>query len=196
MTTLTNSFELVTAPATEPITLSLAKEHLNVDLDTHDTLITRAIKTAREHTEKYLRSQIITATWKMHLDRFPWAAIEINKPPISSITHVKYFDADNNQQTWDSSLYETDLILSPSRLQPISTETYPSTFERLKAVEIQFVTGYADADAVPEPIQDAMYLIIGHLYANRQDVITGTQVRKLLKGSEWLLDPYRSFVFV
>jgi uncharacterized phiE125 gp8 family phage protein len=191
---ITSNFELITAAATEPIVLADAKEHLNVDLTTHDTLITRAISAARRAAESYLRFQIITATWKLWLDEFPSDEILINKNPVTDITHVKYYDSDNALQTWSSSLYETDLVSKPARLQPISTESYPDVYDRLKAIEIQFVAGYADAASVPEDILNAMYLLIGHMYANRQDVITGTQVRELLKGSHYLMDFHRSYM--
>lgn len=39
----------------------------------------------------------------------------------------------------------------------------------------------------------AFLLILGHLYANREDVITGMRAAavKVPQSSQWLLDPYR-----
>jgi hypothetical protein len=49
---------------------------------------------------------------------------------------------------------------------------------------------------VPLPIKQAMYLIIGHLYENRQDVVTGTQVHEIPDSSKYLLESYRNnFIF-
>jgi hypothetical protein len=49
---------------------------------------------------------------------------------------------------------------------------------------------------VPLPIKQAMYLIIGHLYENRQTVMTGTQVHEVPYSAEFLLESYRNnFIF-
>ena len=40
-------------------------------------------------------------------------------------------------------------------------------------------------------IAAACLLILGHLYANREDVVTGTIATELPKGSEALLTPHR-----
>lgn len=40
-------------------------------------------------------------------------------------------------------------------------------------------------------INAACLLILGHLYANREDVVTGTIATELPKGSKALLTPYR-----
>jgi len=36
-----------------------------------------------------------------------------------------------------------------------------------------------------------MLLIIGHLYENREDVISGKTITEIPMGSRFLLDPYR-----
>jgi hypothetical protein len=41
------------------------------------------------------------------------------------------------------------------------------------------------------PFKSACLLILGHLYANREDVVTGTIATELPRGSQALLTPYR-----
>ena len=41
-------------------------------------------------------------------------------------------------------------------------------------------------------IQAALLLIVGHLYANREDVLAGVSVAQLPNGSQYLMQPYRS----
>jgi hypothetical protein len=36
-------------------------------------------------------------------------------------------------------------------------------------------------------------LIVGSLYANREDVVSGVSVAKLPNGAEWLLQPYKVY---
>ena len=46
--------------------------------------------------------------------------------------------------------------------------------------------------AINPAIQAALLLIVGHLYANREDVLAGVSVAQLPNGSQSLLQPYRS----
>ena len=46
---------------------------------------------------------------------------------------------------------------------------------------------------VNEAINAAVLLIVGHLYANREDVITGATSTAMPMGSEFLITPYINF---
>lgn len=46
---------------------------------------------------------------------------------------------------------------------------------------------------VNEAINAAVLLIVGHLYANREDVITGVTATPMPMGSEFLITPYINF---
>lgn len=46
---------------------------------------------------------------------------------------------------------------------------------------------------VNEAINAAVLLIVGHLYANREDVVTGATATQLPMGSEFLITPYINF---
>ena len=50
-----------------------------------------------------------------------------------------------------------------------------------------------DGIVVNDAIKSAVLLIVGHLYANREDVVAGASVAKLPNGAEWLLAPYRVY---
>ena len=49
-----------------------------------------------------------------------------------------------------------------------------------------------DGIVINPAIQAALLLIVGHLYANREDVLAGVSVAQLPNGSQYLLQPYRS----
>jgi uncharacterized phiE125 gp8 family phage protein len=117
----------------------------------------------------------------------------INKAPLLSVTDVKYYDQDDTLQTLAASQYEVDIYGSPARFRLINV---PKLKDRMNALQLNFTCGYTNAAAVPSPIKQAMYLIIGHLYENRQDVVTGTQVHQIPDSSKYLLEPYRNnFIF-
>ena len=58
-----SSYQITTEPATEPLTLTEAKEHLRVDGTDEDTLITSIITVARKLCENYTNRAFITQTW-------------------------------------------------------------------------------------------------------------------------------------
>ena len=188
------SYKLITGPATEPLTLAEAKLYLRVDSTSEDDLITALIKAARLQVENKTYRMLITQTWDLILDKkdLNESLIQIYKQPITAISSVKYYDVNNTEQTMSASDYQTEVSSNPAKVQII---TFPQIYDRLGAVTIRFVAGYANAGAVPQDIKQAMYFLIGHLYENRQAVVTGTQVNEMPMSVEYLLEPYRGLVY-
>ena len=50
-----------------------------------------------------------------------------------------------------------------------------------------------DGIVVNDTIKSAVLLIVGHLYAHREDVVAGVSVAKLPNGAEWLLQPFKVY---
>lgn len=50
-----------------------------------------------------------------------------------------------------------------------------------------------DGMVVNDTIKSAVLLIVGHLYANREDVVAGVSVAQMPNGAEWLLQPYKVY---
>ena len=50
-----------------------------------------------------------------------------------------------------------------------------------------------DGIVVNDTIKSAVLLIVGHLYAHREDVVAGVSVAQLPNGAEWLLAPYKVY---
>jgi len=186
------SYSLVTDAASEVFTRNEIKNWLKLDSDitADDSLIDSLIIAVREHTENYLNRSLINQTWKMTMDCF-YEYIDItHRANLSSITSVKYYDSDNVQQTLSSSNYQTDFVSLPSRLR---VTTIPAIYDRLGAVEVNFVSGYgADESAVPDAIKTAMRLTIAKWYDQRTDFYGEMQIPVLAKT---ILDPYRIKVF-
>lgn len=188
---------LVTAPTSEPITRAEAKAHLRVDSTAEDTLIDNLIKAFRfsvDGKDGWLNRALITQTWKLYLDRFPLSSrtpVIVPLPPLQSVTHIKYYDADGTQQTWGASNYVVDSAAEPGLIFPAYNVVWPTTRDMPNAVEIQFVAGYgASSTYIPEAIRQAGLLQIGHWYANRESVAVGASVQTMPQASEWLLRPY------
>ena len=170
------SLEIITPPATTPISRAELKTHLRVDTTAEDDYIDTVILAATDYFEQRSWRQLITATYGMYLDDFPTDYIEFPKAPLQSITSVQYVDTSGVTQTWSSALYEFDLKSEVGRLRPIDGEGFPGVDNVYNAVTITFKAGYGDAGTdVPDMIRSTIKLIGAYFYENRQNITTGTR---------------------
>lgn len=158
------------APTSEPVTRSEAKLHLRVDHEDEDTLIDDLITAARQTVERATRRQLMTATWVGRGDQFPTHGqpVYLQWPPLVSVTSISYLDLAGDSQTWSASDYQVDIYGVRGNIRPAYNESYPSTYSVANAVTITYVAGYSSAANVPKPLKQAVLLILGHLYANRE----------------------------
>jgi len=191
---------LKTAPAVEPILPAEAKLHLRIDGTEEDAYISSLITVARSDVETITRRALITQTWELVMDEWPdkdW--FEIPLPPLQSVTSITYKDADGDENTFSTDNYVVDTDSEPGRVRLVDTADWPTDdLYPLSAIRVLFVAGYGDAgDDVPDPIRQAMYLLIGHYYENREAVInsTGANIQILPMGVSNLLQTYRMFGF-
>jgi uncharacterized phiE125 gp8 family phage protein len=126
-------------------------------------MILSMIKEATRWAENLIHFRICSQVWNYYLDKFQ-STIYMPYPPISSITHIKYYDSNNVQQTFTD--YSLDGISKPGRLTATS---WPSTYDKFNAVEIRFVCGFDSEDEIPDDIKTAIYLRVADLYEIRQN---------------------------
>lgn len=177
-----------TEPSVEPIILGEAKIHLRVDHNDEDLLITILIQAAREWVEKRTGRSLINQTRTAKLDTFPIGnTIRLPYGKVSSVTSINYIDSNEVSQLLDTSNYWTDLTSDISRV--VVKNYWPAIFYMPNAVTIVYVAGYGDsASDVPRPLKQAMLLIIGHLYENREQV--GSVMHEVPFGVETLIGNY------
>lgn len=154
------------APAATPVSLAEAKAHLRVDHDDQDDLITAQIKAATAHLDGYagiLGRALVTQTWRQDFGRFA-DSLKLPLSPVSAVISVSYHDAGDVQQVLDAGVYglKTDALGAYVALQP--GKTWPATFHRADAVSVTFTAGYGAAADVPEPIRQAILLIVQRLF--------------------------------
>lgn len=184
---------VTTPPALEPLKLSEAKLHLAELANDNDALINSLILVAREYCENETGLALINRGLKLTLDDFK-SCIEIPKPPLVSVETVEYVDTDGVTQLLADTLYRIDAESSPGRLTPAYGESWPSVRPVTNAVSIKYTAGYgADRSAVPMPIKQAMLLLIGHYYQNREITVTGLTLTALPMAVDALLNQYRIY---
>ena len=191
------ALKLITAPAAEPVSTSEAKSHLRVDTTADDTYIGTLITVARQNVESHLRRALISQTWEVVLDAFPAGVIRLPKPPLASVTSIKYTDDEGNESTYSSANYVVDSDTEPGRVVLKSGQTWPAVpLAAANGVRVRYVAGYGAAGSnVPQAIRQAILLVIGSLYENREDVLVaqGVSIGVLPFGVVALLAPYRIY---
>ena len=185
------NISLVTAPAAEPVDLDEAKLHLRVDINDDDTLIESLILLARRMSEGISNHRFVTQTWDIFMDAFPGSdTIHLPKSlsPLSSVTHIKYTDEDDNESTFASSNYVVDTYSDPGRIKLDRDSNWPSdTLTELNGVVVRVVVGYGDPADIPQEYKQAIMLMVGHWYENREQVTVGEVAREIPMGVEALL---------
>lgn len=164
---------VITPPAAEPLTLATAKAHLRVDFDDDDATIGTLITAARLYCERWCRRTFPLATLRYTADRFPGncGAIRLPYPPLVSVSSIAYVDTGGVTQTLAASEYTVDAASQPGRIVPAYSKVWPTTRGHIADVQVTYVAGYA---SVPATVQQAILLLVGHWYANREGVVTGT----------------------
>ena len=185
------SLSLVTPPAVEPVTLVEAKAHLRETSSDSDTYITTLITAARSYIDGkdgILNRAICTQTWELLLDEFP-DEIAVPLPTLQSVESVKYLDSSGVLQTLSTDDYTVDEVSEPGRIVPV--DSWPTTGDYINAVTVRFIAGYGVAADVPTTIKQAMLLLIGHWYENREAVVVGQIPATLPIALDALLGPHK-----
>jgi len=186
------NLKLITAATTEPVSLIEAKAHLRVTDSNSDTLISSLIKTARQHCENFTGRALASQTFELIMDSFP-SVIELPMPPVTSLIAtdcgIKYKDSDGVETTLASTEYifydsEPAVIVNAYGKSWPTFIPYP-----IGAVKVRYVAGYTTN--IPEPIKQAIMLLVGHLYENREAINIGNIINEVPFGVTTLLFPYR-----
>lgn len=209
-----------TPPAVEPVSVDEARKWVRVDIPDDDLVLMNVIRTARQLLETKYDVAMITQSLVLGRDYFPnifglgfalvpqwwlgpsWTgqydSEELRygfislRPPVQSITSVTYLDTTGAAQVWASSNYVLDGDSSPGRLFLALGKSFPATAPLPGAVKVEFVTGYARPELVPEDMKTAVKLLLGEYYENRENIIVDSRIIALAipDGVDALMAPY------
>lgn len=174
--------KVLVRPTSEPLTLEEAKSHLRVDFGDDDAYITSLIKVARDFAEGFQKKSIGQYTLEQYQSCFT-TPIKLEQGPVKSVTSVKYYLEDGTEMTVDPSVY---MLTVDGKLLPKRPSNYwpMDILQPADGVKITYVAG---EDNVPETTKQAMLLLIGNWYENREPVSVGKAVAKIPLTAESLL---------
>ncbi len=183
---------LLTPPAVEPVTLAEAKAYLRVEHDDDDDVISALIAAARIHVEAQTRRALITQTWRLRRDVWPGdGRIEVVPAPLGRLLAARIYDAAGAPHAIDLAAFSADGAAAPG-LVAFVPGSLPPPGRAAAGIEIDVEVGYGDAPAdVPEPLRQAIRLLVAHWYENRGLIALGQTVAVLPATVAAMIAPYR-----
>ncbi len=181
------SLTLLSPPAAEPVTLSELKAHLRVTTSDEDALITGMLVAAVRAIEARASLALMPQQWRLTLDAAPEDTVFLPLSPVSALDAVAVIDGEGDAQTVADSLYDF-VPGAGARIRPAGP--WPIPVPRLGGVRIDFTAGYADADAVPEPLKQAVKNLAAYFFESRE-AAGETRVYSVPASVDALIAPYR-----
>jgi uncharacterized phiE125 gp8 family phage protein len=194
---LQHTVRRIVEPDTEPLTLPGVKRHCNVIAEDEDALLWSLIHAAREQVETEANRSLVTQTWRMRLHTFPSDRyIELPRPPLIAVTSIVYVDSDGVAQTVDDDDYDVDADREPGAIWLAEDVDWPSDLaDQANAVTITYTAGYGDPDDVPRRAKQAMLLLVGHWYRQREAVGTSSFATEIPLAYRALINSLRVGVY-
>ena len=185
-------FKIIADAASEPVTTSFAKLWTRIDGTTDDDIMDMLISGARKAAESYCERYFVSRTVELNLDAFPDGEIELPRPPVTSITHVKYIDSDGTLQTISSANYTFEQAHGDPTVRawllPAVDYEWPDTQDVANAVQVRYVCGYSSC---PEDVKEYILAHVASSYGQRESIARSDRVQKVVPFWVGKLDPYR-----
>jgi uncharacterized phiE125 gp8 family phage protein len=181
---------LLIPPAVEPVSLAEAKAFLRIEHDDDDDVIAALISGARIYVEAQTRRALITQSWRLTRDAWPQTGrIAVRPSPLRSLDAARVHDGQAEPIELDVAGFFPDTAGSELVFAPWAM---PQPARTAAGIELDVTLGYGDAAIdVPEPLRQAIRLLVGHWYENRGLVSPGAGPLLPLTVPA-LLAPYRT----
>lgn len=172
------------------VTWDEARRHLRLDGDDEKTYVEGLILAAQGHIDGpagWLGRAVGEQTIELRFDSFyrpcEGALIRLPYRPIVDVVSVARIDSDGAE----IEISDENYALVVDRIAPRNGLSWPPG-----GGVIRYVAGYP-ADQVPAPIKQAILLMIGSWYKNREEVVVGATVAELPMAAQALLSLYRVY---
>lgn len=211
---------VVTPPPAEPVTLAEAATHLRLDDlvqgNPDYAAVQSQITSAREQCEQITRRAFVQQTLRLvGPDQFvgrSWygwlggyaGMIELLRPPVISVSAVRFYDSANVLQTVDAGDYYLTDDLVP-RVRFLDGYVAPCAYRRDDAVQVEYVAGYPPKPAGVDPVANPIDYAANVPASIKQAILLGVQLQydeltpekrdALERARDALLSSYRIHTF-
>lgn len=202
--------EAVFGKAEDAVSLDLIKRHCIVHHDEDDALLEHYRDAAIAHVEDATRQTILLSRYTVGLPCFE-RLITFRVSPVRALSQITYLDGDGQRQELDVTGYRFDAGSQHGKLEAIGK--WPAATD----VRCTMIVGFSDAiigdegskgaessecyygipispaRAMPSALRQAILLLVGHWYENREDVVIGTITSQVPRAVESLLFRYHNY---
>ena len=190
---------IVTASTGSPITLEAIKDHLRIERGetVHDEELKALRSASIEMAQNITGRKLMTEKWRVYFDDWPADEyFELPYSPVQSVvsTGIVYTDSTSGSNVFGSSAWSADTVSEPGRVVLDNDESWPTeTLHNNNPIRIEFICGYTTPSNIPNSIIHACKLMVGHWFEQREDTLTGQELKQVPFASRALLAPYRIF---
>lgn len=170
-----------TAPTGTTISLDLLKTSKRIRHNSEDAIIEFWIKAADDYIERRTNRALMEQTLVLRLSRI-LPCIEIPRPPLVSISHIKYTPKGGDEVTVDAG------DITTTNRDMIAQATIAGLTEKPGTMEIEYVAGASNADDVPSPLRQASMLLAGHYMTSREATFLDPRIMNVEKKIEFGVD--------
>jgi uncharacterized phiE125 gp8 family phage protein len=182
---------VTTPPTQEPISVDAMRQFIGITQageTSRDEIIASRIISARLWCEYFTNSHIMATTLTGYASQFADCCIDLNMPLVA-VNSIKYLDTNGTEQTLANTEYQVDTV--SHRVIPAYGKTWPTARVQANSVRIEYVSGYASAAVVPEPIKEAIKFVVGQ-WERFQNAYEGSGYPPDFPNvAKSLLQPYR-----
>lgn len=168
------------------VDLPLLKGHCRLPTDPayteHDALLTKYVNSAERLIEDQAEICIRPKQFEHWVSQLPsycdnyakglpsgLSALRLEKPPVASVTWVKYWDGDNTQQTLDSDCYSLIDDASPPLLVfDTGHDLYPNDLSDSK-LDLWRILMTLGSDDIPETAVMGMMILAAYYFRHPED---------------------------
>lgn len=184
------------APSLTSIDADLVKANKRIRNASEDSLIAFWIAAADAYVEKRTNRALLTQTLTLRIGKI-LPVIQLPRPPLASITSIKYTPEDGDEVTVS---VDADTVVTIESMLPTigipSIETaYGEDSETDGSMTVVYVAGHASAAVVPAPLRQAVLLLASHWLTSREAAFMDPRImnveKKIEFGVDSLVDIYR-----
>lgn len=161
------------------VTLAEAKLHCRVEHSADDTLITDLISAATSYVERITgwvtNSQSFQKLYK-NIDK----TIRLPHWPVTAVTAIERVGTTTTNVI---SFFDSDLTERPAKVTLVD----PLTLDRGESIRITYTAGEV---VMPVELHQAVLLLIGHWYENREAAVVGSISGDISTGVNTLLSQF------
>ncbi|MCA6098861.1 head-tail connector protein [Bradyrhizobium australafricanum] len=171
----------VTVAATgAPVSIDDVKLRLRIDASDDQSDVQLMIAGATDYIEKYCNTRFATQTVAMKCDRFVDFAF-LPEAPVQSVSDVTYVDTTGATQTLGTDVYDVRSDGLEASIVLKYGQQWPAV-QQGSRITVTAVVGYETA---PDAVKNAILLLVGGTYANREPADLPAGARPI-PGAIWV----------